>query len=277
VDWIGGPDRATRVLLQSDGRIVLAGFATTTLTSTTDDTGFAVARLNADGTLDSDFGSGGRAAAEIGSIDFGYAAALQSDGKIVVAGRVSYSRGDESDVGVVRFNADGKLDTGFGSNGTRTFDLSANWDEATAITVQPDGKLVLAVAYSDVGNFAFGVLRLTTAGERDASFGTDGFVLRHIGSGNDSPNAIVLQADGRIVLAGHAVNAATSFDVALARFNANGTTDGSFGTGGAHVFDLFNSADGANDLLLQPDGRLVAAGSARNGASTLPLLLRLVP
>lgn len=277
VDWIGGPDRATHVLLQPDGRIVLAGFATTTLTSTTDDTGFAVARLNADGALDSGFGSGGRAAAEIGSIDFGYAAALQSDGKIVVAGRVSYSRGDESDVGVVRFNADGTLDNGFGSNGTRTFDLSANWDEATAIAVQPDGKLVLAVAYSDVGNFAFGLLRLTTTGERDAAFGSDGFVIRHIGSGNDSPNAIVLQADGRIVLAGHAVNTATSFDVALARFGPNGVPDTSFGNNGAQVFDLFNSADGVNDLLLQPDGRLVAAGSARNGLVTLPLLLRLVP
>jgi uncharacterized delta-60 repeat protein len=277
VDWIGAPDRATRALLQPDGRIVLAGFATTTLTSSSDDTGFALARLNADGTLDSGFGSGGRAAAEIGSIDFGYAAALQSDGKIVVAGRVSYSRGDESDVGVVRFNADGTPDTHFGSNGTRTFDLSTNWDEATAIAVQPDGKLLLAVAYSDAGNFAFGVLRLTTGGERDATFGSNGFVSRHIGSGNDSPTAIVLQSDGRILLGGYAVNATTSFDVALARFNTNGTTDSSFGTAGAQVFDLFNSADGANDLLLQSDGRLVAAGSARNGANLLPLLLRLVP
>jgi uncharacterized delta-60 repeat protein len=277
VDWIGGPDRATRVLLQPDGRIVLAGFATTTLTSTSDDTGFAVVRLNADGSLDSGFGSGGRAAAEIGSIDFGYAAALQADGRIVVAGRVSYSRGDESDVGVVRFNADGTLDTSFGSNGTRTFDLSQNWDEATTMLVQPDGKLLLAVAYSDAGNFAYGLLRLTPAGERDASFGTDGFIFRHIGSGNDSPTALVLQADGRIVLAGYAVNTATSFDVALARFGTDGTPDAGFGNGGARVFDLFGSADGAEDLLIQPDGRLLAAGSARNGLVTLPLLLRLVP
>jgi uncharacterized delta-60 repeat protein len=277
VDWIGAPDRATRVLLQPDGRIVLAGFATTTYTSTTDNTGFAVARLNADGTLDAGFGSGGRAAAEIGQLDFGYAAALEPDGKIVVAGRVSYSRGDESDVGVARFNADGTLDTGFGSKGRRTFDLSANWDEATAMLVQPDGKLLLAVAYSDVGNFAFGLLRLTAAGERDPSFGTDGFAWRHIGSGNDSPSALVLQADGRIVVAGHAVNTATSFDVALARFGSDGSPDTGFGNGGAHVFDLFNGPDGAGDLVLQPDGRIVAAGSALNGLATLPLLLRLVP
>jgi uncharacterized delta-60 repeat protein len=277
VDWIGAPDRATRVLLQPDGSIVLAGFATTTYTSTTDDAGFAVARLHADGSLDSGFGNGGRAVAEIGQLDFGYAAALQPDGKIVVAGRVSYSRGDESDVGVARFNADGTLDTGFGSQGTRTFDLSANWDEATAMLVQPDGKLLLAVAYSDVGNFAFGLLRLTAAGERDPSFGTDGFAWRHIGSGNDSPSALVLQADGRIVVAGHAVNTATSFDVALARFGADGAADAGFGNGGAQVFDLFNAPDGASDLVLQPDGRLLAAGSARNGLATLPLLLRLVP
>lgn len=277
VDWIGAPDRATRVLLQPDGRIVLAGFATTLYTSTTDDSGFAVARLNADGSLDSGFGSAGRAVAEIGQLDFGYAAALQADGKILVAGRVSYSRGDESDVGVARFNADGTLDSSFGSQGMRTFDLSANWDEAAAMLVQPDGKLLLAVAYSDVGNFAFGLLRLTAAGERDAGFGTDGFSFRHIGNGNDSPSALAMQPDGRIVVAGHAVNTATSFDVALARFASDGTPDTSFGSGGAHVFDLFNGPDGASDLLLQPDGRLVAAGSARNGLATLPLLLRLVP
>lgn len=79
------------------------------------------------------------------------------------------------------------------------------------------------------------------------------------------------------MLAGHAVNTATSFDVALVRFGPNGVPDTSFGNDGAQVFDLFNSADGANDLLLQSDGRLVAAGSARNGLATLPLLLRVIP
>ncbi|MCW5636472.1 MAG: hypothetical protein KIT17_24275, partial [Rubrivivax sp.] len=275
VDWIGAPDHPQRVLLQRDGKIVVAGIATTVYTPTTDDSAFGVARLNADGSLDTGFGTGGRAAVELAQLDFAHAAALQADGKIVIAGRVSRNRGDESDVGVARLNADGTPDAGFGSGGQVLLDLSPNWDEAVDLVVQPDGRLLLAVAWSEVGNFAFGLLRLNADGSRDAAFGSDGFVFSHFGTGNDTPTALALQADGAIVVAGSTIETATSFDFVVARFRADGAPDPTFAGGGLLRLNLFNGRDGAYDVLVQPDGRLLASGFAGSGLSTLPLLVRL--
>lgn len=277
VDWIGAPDHAHRVLLQPDGKIVLAGIATTLYSATTDDSAMGLVRLNADGSPDAGFGDGGRAVAEFAQLDHGYAAALQADGKLLVAGRVSQDRGDETDVGVARFNPDGTLDTSFGNDGRVIVDLGPNWDEASALAVQPDGRIVRAVAYSEVGNFAFGVLRLNADGSRDTGFGDNGFAFRQIGPGADTPAALVLQADGRIVVAGSALDSATSYDAIVARFLSDGTPDVGFGTGGFYRFDTAQGRDGGYDLLVQPDGKLLMAGSAGNGLSVRPLLVRIVP
>lgn len=277
VDWIGAPDHAHRVLLQPDGKIVLAGIATTLYTSTTDDSAMGLVRLNADGSLDTGFGNGGRAVAEFAQLDFGYAAALQADGKLLVAGRVSQDRGDESDVGVARFNPDGTLDAAFGNGGRVIVDISPNWDEASALAVQPDGRIVLAVAYSEAGNFAFGVLRLNPDGSPDAGFGRNGFAFRQIGPSADTPAALVLQADGRIVLAGSALDSVTSYDAIVTRFLPDGTPDAGFGTDGIYRFDTAQGRDGGHDLLVQPDGKLLLAGSAANGLSVQPLLVRILP
>ncbi|MCW5664984.1 MAG: hypothetical protein KIT35_14190 [Piscinibacter sp.] len=277
VDWIGAPDHAHRVLLQPDGKIVLAGIATTLYTSTTDDSAMGLVRLNADGSLDAGFGNGGRAVAEFAQLDFGYAAALQADGKLLVAGRVSQDRGDESDVGIARFNPDGTLDAGFGNGGRVIVDLSPNGDEASALALQPDGRILLAVAYNEAGNFAFGVLRLNADGSRDSGFGSNGFAFRQIGPGADTPAALVLQADGRIVVAGSALDSATSYDAIVARFLPDGTPDAGFGSGGFHRFDTAQGRDGGYDLLVQPDGKLLMSGSAGNGLAVQPLLVRIVP
>lgn len=270
VDWIGAPDRATRVLLQPDGRIVLAGTATTLYTSSTDDAGFAVVRLNPDGTLDTSFGTGGRAAGEIGQLDFGQAALLQPDGHIVVAGRTSMSRGDDPHFGAVRFRPDGTLDPSFGSGG-KVF--VAELGEATAMAQQPDGKLVFAVAQRVGGDFGFGAVRLLADGSADTGFGTGGLAVRQIVAGQDTPAALALQADGGLVLAGLALSTATSFDFVVTRFGPDGTPDPVF----SFVFDFFAARDGAYDLLVQPDGKVLAAGQAGSGLSVFPMLLRLNP
>lgn len=274
VDWIGAPDRATRVLLQPDGKIVLAGTATTVYTPSTDDSAMALERLNADGSLDAGFGTGGRAVAEFAQLDFGQAAALQADGKIVVAGRVSANRADTSRFGAARFNPDGTLDTGFGNGGRVALDTLA---DAQALLLQPDGRLLLALAQSEAGNLAFGLLRLNGDGSRDAGFGSNGLVLRQIGPGADTPAALVLQADGRIVVVGSALDAATSYDAIVARFLPDGTPDAGFGSGGVYRFDTAQGRDGGYDLVLQPDGKLLMSGSAGNGLAVQPLLVRIVP
>lgn len=274
VDWVGAPDRATRVLLQPDGRIVLAGTATTLYTASSDDSAMALVRLNADGSLDSGFGSGGRAVAEFAQLDFGQAAALQPDGRIVVAGRVSQNRGDVSRFGVARFNTDGSLDAGFGSGGTLYI---ADLPDAQALVLQPDGRLLAALPYSDASNRVFGLLRLNADGSRDAGFGSNGLAFSEAGSGADTPSALVLQSDGRIVVVGQTLDTTTSYDAVVARFHADGRLDTGFGSGGLYQLDLFRGRDGASDVLLQPDGRLLVSGSAGSGLTTLPLLVRMVP
>jgi uncharacterized delta-60 repeat protein len=276
VDWIGAPDRATRVLLQSDGKIVLAGTATTVYTPSSDDSAMALVRLNADGSLDAGFGTGARAVAEFAPLDFGLAAALQGDGKIVVAGRVSDSRSDDARFGVARFNADGSLDTGFGSAGkVRINELG----EAVSMALQPDGRLVFAMARrAPGGSLAFGVARLNADGSVDTGFGAgNGAAMLDVSSGNDAPTAMALQADGRIVVVGSSLNTSTSFDFVVARFLADGLPDTAFGSGGFHSLDFFGGRDGAYDLLVQPDGKLLVSGSAGSGLTTLPMLLRLFP
>ena len=274
VDWIGAPDRATRVLLQPDGRIVLAGFATTVYTGGGDDSAFAAVRLNADGSLDAGFGNGGRAVAEVMLLDFGYAAALQPDGKILVAGRISANRGDSSHFGAVRFNADGSLDSGFGSGGTLYI---GEVGEVLSLALQPDGRIVLAIQHSDNGNLAFGLVRLQADGSVDTGFGAAGLAFAHLGPGRDSPAALALQADGRIVVAGLTAESNGALNWGVARFEATGTLDTSFGSGGFYAIDFFGGSDGAQDVVIQPDGRILVSGSAANGLSTLPAIVRIHP
>jgi uncharacterized delta-60 repeat protein len=275
VDWVAAPDRAARVLLQSDGKIVLAGQATTVYVPATgsQDSAMALVRLNADGSIDSTFGSGGRAVTDFGVLELGQAAALQPDGKIVVAGRVASNLAD-SELGVARFNADGTPDASFGSAGKVRY---SQWLDATSLALQPDGRLLLALAHSEAGNLGFAVVRLEADGRVDANFGAGGLARLDIGPGQDAPLGLALQADGRIVVVGSSLNTATSFDFVVARLLPNGAADTGFGTGGFYSLDLFKGRDGAYDVLVQPDGKLLVSGSAGSGLSTLPLLVRFHP
>ncbi|MDH5341042.1 MAG: delta-60 repeat domain-containing protein, partial [Rubrivivax sp.] len=279
IDFIGLPDRATRVLVQPDGKLLVVGFATTAFDpkAGTDDSAFAVVRLNAGGSLDTGFGSGGRATVDVGGvIDFAYAAALQSDGRIVVAGRTSAGRSDEADLGVLRLNADGSPDPSFGARGTLVLDLSPTWDEAVDLAVQADGKVVVAVAWKDVGRFAYGLLRLHADGSRDAGFGDNGFVTTDIGANDDTARAMALQADGKIVVAGQASSSTVS-DFGIARYLADGSPDTAFGNGGVLLVDFFGALDGANDMLIQPDGKVVVGGLTRNVNRSVTGLVRILP
>ena len=278
VDFAGSSDRATRVLLQPDGKIVLAGYATMAVTTTSSDMDFALVRLQADGSLDTSFGTGGKATANFAELDYAYAAALQSDGRVVIGGRISDNLSDEADVGVARFNADGTLDDSFGVAGKTRIDLSPNWDEVADLDVQTDGRIVAAVAASNVGDFEFGVLRLNTDGSRDASFGVDGWVTTDLGPSDDYPRALGLQADGKIIVTGTASNTTpTPTDFAVARYLGNGDLDPAFGTGGILQVDILGSRDDAAAMLIQTDGKIVAAGSALEGSFTKAALIRLHP
>ena len=253
-DIDGSAGNASGVALQADGKIVTAARGTGD---------FTVVRYNQDGTLDTSFGNGGIASADLGSpFDETFDVAIQSDGKIVAVGATG-----SIDFGLARFNTDGSLDTTFDGDGKVTT-VFGSLDEAFAVAIQPDGKIV-AVGHTDnpsTGTGDFAVARYNSNGSLDTTFGNGGKVTTDFG-GEDRGDGVLIQADGKIVVAGGTgVNSSTGSlsDFALARYNVDGTLDLSFGSAGKVFTDFglnpFNTNDRALDVALQEDGKIIAVG-----------------
>jgi uncharacterized delta-60 repeat protein len=226
-------DPAAGVALQPDGRIVVVGstFGTGTLRRA------VVARLAVPGgTFDPSFGGGtGRVFLSGGSTTFGAAVAVQPDGKIVVAGRRDVGSGSEAVV--FRVTPSGDLDPTFSDDGTATFGVGGQ-DEAQALVLQPNGKIVLAGRTGVVGSPADAlVMRLQPNGQPDTTFGSGGRAVINLG-GNDLASAVALRPDGDIVVAGTTgTGTATSGDFFTARLQGDppsgpGTGPGGVGAGG---------------------------------------------
>ncbi len=251
-DFGSTQDYARSLALQADGKIVVAGYTVGT------DRNFALARYNADGSLDSSFGTGGKVITDFGGNDYAYAVTLQADGKIVVAGSFDDNDGSaDDDFALARYNTDGSLDSSFGTGGKVLTDFHAGWqDIARSIVIGPDGKIVVA----GQDNQDFAVARYNPNGSLDTSFDSDGRVTTAFPFRNDVVHGVALQADGKIVVAGE-----SSTDFALARYNANGSLDASFGSGGTVLSD-FGVVDIATGLVLQSDGKIVVAGYSTTGS-----------
>lgn len=262
-------DGAAALALQPDGKIVAAGYSANA--STVAD--FALARYNANGSLDTAFDGDGRVTTDIlGSDDEAAALALQPDGKIVVAGR-TYT-GTVDDFAVVRYNANGSIDTGFGGGGASETPIGAGSAYPTAMALQPDGKIVVAGYTLDGINEDFAVVRYNANGSLDSSFGTNGEVTTGTDSVDEEAHAVALQPDGKIVIAGlHAAGGA--FDMAIVRYEADGSLDTGFGTGGEVDVSFGHADDEASGIALQPDGRIVVVGDAFDGVETNFGVLRL--
>ena len=279
-DFESHGDGAYDVLIQNDGAIVVTGSA-----ATIDAFGFGVyhsdfaaVRYTSTGDLDTSFGTDGKVTTNIGGdLDLGYAAALQPDGRILLVGRVAPSGGADPDFGVLRYNADGTLDTGFGVDGI-VRNQTGVWDEAADVVVQPDGRIVV-VGYTHVSNLVnpvpdtLTIERYNADGTYDASFGDNGRIMTAVLSPG---RGVALQPDGGIVVVG-AEQTGASADYGVARFDADGELDTSFGTDGLVKVDFFGDLDIANAVVVQPDGRIVVVGSVRNGANTQLGLVRVLP
>jgi uncharacterized delta-60 repeat protein len=258
---IGSGDDAAHALgIQSDGKIVVAGNSSNSNSSKND---FALARYNTDGSLDTGFGTGGIITTSIGSInDAASALGIQSDGKIVAAGS-SYN-GSKYDFALARYNANGTLDTGFGTGGIVTTSIGSNNDYANAL-IQSDGRIVVAGRSfnSSSNKYDFALVRYNANGTLDTTFGTGGIVTTSIGSGSiyDYAYALGIQPVGKIVVAGYSYNG-SKYNFALVRYNANGTLDTTFGTGGIVTTSIGSSDDAAHALGIQSDGKIVVAGSS---------------
>lgn len=261
---IAGNDTAYALAIQADGKIVLAGSAY----SATSADDFALARYNADGTLDSAFGTSGKVTTAVVSDqnDYARAVGIQSDGKIVAAGKANSGSG--SAFAVVRYNADGTLDTTFGAGGIVT-DNIAGYSEAKALAIQADGKILVAGDAVVSGKRCIILARYNTDGTSDTSFGP---FWANFDGGSEYADAMALQTDGKIVVAGRS----TSSEILVARFNAgglsdaNGASDTSFNNGSGfavpHSVTTGTNPARAYALDIQPDGKIVAAGYVTFGA-----------
>lgn len=273
-------DTLRAIARMADGRYVACG----TYFSAGTATDFVVARFAGDGSLDTTFNGSGFAVTSFlqsgpgGSLyDQCNAVAVQADGMIVSAG-YSAEAGPNC-VALTRHTASGTPDGGFGSVGKVVIDAAATSNgnsEARALLLQPDGKLLVAGYASGTGNSEFLIMRLNTDGTPDTGFGGTGIVRTPVGTGEDIANAMVLQPDGRIVLAGSMVAADGRRDFALARYTSAGALDPTFGTGGLVSTAIGPADDVAYALLRMPWGRLVAAGSARVSISAAGIDLALV-
>ena len=240
---IGTGSSALAVGLQTDGKIVVTGNATIGGVEN-----FVVVRYNTNGSLDTSFDTDGIVTTSIGTSSNAFALALQSDGKIVAAGKSD--SGASENVALARYNSGGSLDTSFDFDGIVTTVFAAN-SVAFALALQSDGKLVVA---GNAGGEIV-VVRYTSSGALDTTFSSDGVVITPLGI-FASASALALQSDGKLVVAG-----TSDGNFVVARYNSSGTSDTSFGSGGIVTTAIGISAS-ASALALQSDGKIVAAGSS---------------
>ena len=251
---------ASAMAIQADGKIVAAG---TNYRDFSSDSDFAVARYNADGSLDSSFGGGGFVSTDFNQgLDAALSVALQADGKIITAGS-AVSGASFYDFALVRYLANGTLDSTFGSGGKVESDLgSNNLDQANAVALQSDGKIVAAgttIARNGLDQF-FAITRYNSDGTLDNSFGRRGLTTVDFGSFSQRARSVLLQTDGKIVAVGYADTESSDSDFLVTRLNANGRIDTSFGIGGTVRTSFGDLNGGATSSVLQPDGKIVAAG-----------------
>ena len=256
---IGGSNEAAEeIAVQSDGKLVTVGQS-----YNGSNYDIALARYNTDGSLDITFGTNGKLTIDVGGgYDEGQSLAIQTDGKIVVAGLCGI--GSYDDFVVIRFNSNGTLDNTFGTNGKVITDI-ANWfSGARSVALQGDGKILAAgFSWGDT-SYEFTLVRYNINGTLDGTFGSGGIVKTDFG-GYDEAWSIIIQGDSKIVVAGYSNT--TKPDFAIARYNSNGTLDNSFATGGKIRFAFGSGNDYCWSVVLQTDGKLVLGGDTYNGSN----------
>jgi uncharacterized delta-60 repeat protein len=246
-------DEGTDVAI-AGGKIAVAG---------TSDSTFGVAMYHySDGSLDTSFSGDGMVRVDIpgGESDFASGVAVQPDGKVVVAGRSG------EHFAVVRLRANGNPDASFHGDGVAITEFGTV-DEAHAVAVQADGRIVAVGSTSDsfTGRQGFALARYTTDGRLDPSFSADGKQTTSIAGGGDA-NAVVIQSDGKIVVVGWTVVDGTQ-DVAIARYRRSGSLDRDTATStgfsrNGKKLTNFGDRDRAEGVAIQPDGKIVVAGNS---------------
>ncbi|MEZ5018287.1 MAG: T9SS type A sorting domain-containing protein [Flavipsychrobacter sp.] len=247
-------DASKAIALQVDGKIVATGYSTKNNKNE-----FCTIRYNVDGSIDKSFGNNGIVATAFpgNGSSLANAIAIQDNGKIIVAGNAE-------GMAIARYNTDGSLDGNFGNGGMVLTNNPNSTAIANSILLQPDGKIIVGGHYQNTppDGYAYILARYNSNGSLDATFGNGGISIIDIAAGQglgalDFLRKIVLQPNGKIIAVGVSGPNAT-----LVRLESNGDTDSLFGINGIVTTNYSTSGNSIfNDVMIQPDGKIVAAGS----------------
>jgi uncharacterized delta-60 repeat protein len=272
--------------LQSDGKIVIAG---NTVENQSPDK-IAVMRLNSDGTLDTSFDTDGVVLMNIASLVEIIKVLILPDGKILLGGS-SGTNDTALDFLLIRLNPDGSPDTSFNSTGSVVQTINGfSIDYLQDITLQPDGKIIAVGKTFGLPQTAlpydFGVMRFNPTGALDTTFDGDGILTIGTPNVDETAEAVIVQADGKILVGGLRSATQNIANFLLVRRNADGTPDASFGSGGATITNAGPIFHYIQTLAQQSDGKILAAGTnyaaryttggildtsfATNGVASLP-------
>lgn len=255
LDW-GGYDEASDIVVQPDGKILVAGGGNFTL---------ALARLKPNGTLDSTFGVNGRVSYPEGGNP---ALALASDGSIYVAD--AFANGSSAGYGVLKYTPLGQLDASFGTGGKVISDVTS-FPSSPLIALQPDGKVIFGGTAGSSGGASagFALVRVLGSGSPDPAFSGDGKVLISSGSATEG-NGITLLSNGHILVAGAAAPNGNA-DMALFCIRPDGSIESGFGSNGVARLNIGGNGEWAQDVVVQSDGKIVIAGSHSDGFTKIAM------
>lgn len=259
-------DAVKKVAVQPDGKIIVVGMS---VRSTNTDSDLAMVRYNVNGQLDPTFGNNGIVFTTVGATNYNIASdiKIQPDGKIVTTGTATIN--STRYLIVCRYNTNGTLDNTFGENGIYTLDLHI-MGYGTSLDILSDGS-ILAGGYGkdNTIEYNFLLVKLDRNGKKDPLFGNNGIVLTSLGGNTSIMSDLQVLPNNKIITAGnvHFQDHARGEDVALVRYNSNGSLDNSFGNEGKIITSIANNpfpyhnSERISDLLVQPDGKYVVSGS----------------
>jgi uncharacterized delta-60 repeat protein len=263
---LGNETHGYESYVQDDGKILVAGI-TYDINYIAD---WMLLRLDSTGVLDPTFGTNGITTLDFeGRDDIADALTVQADGKILVSGTYNDTIDFYNNPTIVRFTADGIVDSTFGTNGKVSVHGLHIDNELTSIEVQQDGKIVAGGHYSTVFtgamNFDVLVIRVDNTGVLDPSFGVGGVVITPINGGVDDSFGLDIDSNGNVYVAGFTTLPVTlTYDMIIVKYDSTGTPDPGFGNGGIVTFNN-SDQDVAMDIQVQPDNKIVVGGSSGAG------------
>jgi uncharacterized delta-60 repeat protein len=272
--FVGANGEVTRgIVVQSTGKIVVAGAVEHAGAADPRDRDMFAARFNADGTLDTTFGTGGVAILDLSDgevvgngfvADSQWGLAVYPDDRLVISGGQKREGATDTDWAIVRLTANGARDTTFGTNGVFSLDVDNVNNNPRNPTILPDGSVISSGYYTSNGVILPGIFKLTPNGTLDTTFGVNGVFNQPVFAAQTEAYGVALQGT-KLVTTGYGRNdsAEESLDWVSLRLTANGKLDPSYGINGAVRVDVAGFSDNSRSLTVLPDGRIALVGGGR--------------